>query len=678
MSIYEESLKLNQSKWGHPVRQATSGFKNLVVFFRENPPLLLSLVCLFFLLAGWLGERSGALSPNLISAFATLAYATGGILGAKSAFESMRKGALGIDFLMLAAAAGAALIGEWPEGALLLFLFTLSGALETFAMDRTRDAIKALSELRPETAQRLVNGIETSVPIHALTRLDVVVVRPGDRIPVDGEVRKGQSSVDQSPITGESIPVSKTEGDEVFAGTINGGGALEVKVTTLASQSTLSRIIQLVEEAQEDAVPAQRFIDRFSQPYTWFVLLLTGVVFAIPQGFGQEEFSHSLYRAMTLLVVASPCALVISTPASILSAITAAARQGVLFKGGVHLENLAKVNITAFDKTGTLTRGQPIVTDIIGVTGFSEEELLRLAASAESLSEHHIARALASEAESREIHLEKPTEFEAKAGKGVRAVIGRTPIWVGNDKLFSDMRPPLAKEVLATGKALQTQGKTTILVARETSIGNLEPLGFIAIADTLRAGVAQDIEALREEGITQVVMLTGDNRDVAQAIGSDAGISTIYSELLPHEKVDVLKELRAKGFTLMVGDGINDAPALATADVGVAMGVTGTDAALETADLVLMGDRLSKLPFALKLARRARKTVKQNVIFSIGVMLLLMTLTVLVPLVIKGFQLPLPLGVVGHEGSTLLVIANGLRLLAIRPASESLAETNPS
>jgi len=639
----------------------------LRLFRSENPALILAGLCLVFLLLGWLGGTSGVLPPVAVLACAIIAYASGGFTGMKGAIERLRRGKLDIDFLMIAAALGAALIGEWEEGALLLFLFTLSGALETFAMDRTRDAIAALSELRPDTAQRLHAGVETTVAVTELQIADVVVVRPGDRIPVDGEVLKGRSSVDQSPITGESIPVGKAPGDGVFAGTINGVGSLEVTVTKPAGQSTLNRIIQLVEEAREDAVPAQRFIDRFSQPYTWFVIGLTLAAFAIPQLLGVEELGRSLYRAMTLLVVASPCALVISTPASILSAIAAAAREGILFKGGVHLENLARVRIAAFDKTGTLTKGQPVVTDLVPLAASNEQELLRLAASAESLSEHHLAQALVAQAAEHNVALDAPTAFEAVAGKGVRSVVAGDTIWAGNDKLFRERRDEIPEMVRKIGRALQAQGKTTILIAREThGDGSLEALGFVAIADTLRDGAAADLHALRQHGIEQIAMLTGDNRDVAEAIGLEAGVTKVFSELLPDEKVAVIKRLQNEAPTLMVGDGINDAPALASADIGVAMGVTGTDAALETADLVLMGDRLSRLPFALEIARRAKRTVKQNVAFSLGVMLILVVLTVVVPLFVRGFQLPLPLGVVGHEGSTLLVVANGLRLLALR------------
>jgi Cd2+/Zn2+-exporting ATPase len=603
------------------------------------------------------------------------AYVAGGYSGAVGAIQEAKRGKVDIDFLMLAAALGAALIGDWEEGALLLFLFTLSGALESFAMERTRKAIAALAVLRPETARVRQGDHEVVRPIDEIQLGELVLVRPGERLPVDGVVRAGESSIDQSSITGESVPVQKKTGDTVYAGTINGSGALEIEVTKLASESTLSRIIQLVEEAREDATPTQQFIDRFSTPYTYIVIGATLLAIVLPQLFSNEPFATTLYRAMTLLVVASPCALIISTPASVLSAIASAARGGVLFKGGVYLEKLATVDTFAFDKTGTLTQGRAVVTDIRPLNGYNERELLAKTASAERLSEHHIGRAILEKAVQWGIEPEMPESFQGVAGQGLQTCFERNGyqehIYVGNDVLFADQPEMVTPEVRTLGAALQEQGKTVVLVAtRKVASDQAEQwvaAGFIAVADTLRPEAAHSVAALRKSGVTQIVMLTGDNHAVAANIGQQAGVDQIFAELLPEKKVELLRQLVGRGRVAMVGDGVNDAPALATAQVGIAMGAGGTDVALETADVVLMSSDLAKLPFAVRLSRQASRIVRQNIIFSIAVIVVLVLLTAVVPLFVPTFQLPLPLGVVGHEGSTLLVVSNGLRLLAMRP-----------
>ena len=496
--------------------------------------------------------------------------------------------------------------------------------------------------------------------------------------PVDGVVVNGNSSVDQSAITGESMPVGKWVGDGVFAGTINGGGALEIKVSKLASESTLNKIITLVAEAQEDATPTQQFIDRFSQPYTFAVIGATLLAIILPVLFLNEPFSVTLYRAMTLLVVASPCALVISTPASTLSAIAAAARQGVLFKGGAYLELMGQIKTIAFDKTGTLTPGRPVVTNIHPLTSHSETYLLRMAASAETLSEHHIGRAIVEKARERGLELEKPIDFKAIPGEGIVATFecGDHPetFYIGNERLFANATMDISPAIRMIGTALQRQGKSVMLVVRrsrvEDTLGNdrdWEVVGYIAVADTLRAESAESIKRLYAEGIERIVMMTGDNKAAAHYIAAQAGITEVYADLLPEQKLKLIKELSEETKVAMVGDGVNDAPALATASVGIAMGAGGTDVALETADLVLMSSDLSKLPFVLKLSRKAARIIRQNVIFSVSVIFVLVTLTILLPVIIPGFLLPLPLGVVGHEGSTLIVVANGLRLLGMRP-----------
>jgi Zn2+/Cd2+-exporting ATPase len=666
-----------QSQLPGPAAPTTLGAGPFFTFWRANPELWLALITLIALLAGWLGGSvTGALPEWAVTTLAVIAFLAGGYSGVMGALEEAKKGKLDIDFLMITAALGAALIGEWEEGALLLFLFTLSGALETFAMDRTRKAIESLAVLRPETARVRRGEGEITLAVDEVAVGDLVLVRPGERLPVDGVVALGQSEIDQSSITGESIPVAKMPGDSVYAGTINGSGALEIEVRKVAAESTLSRIIKLVEEARQNTTPTQQFIDRFSTPYTYAVIGATLLALAIPQFLSNEPFSESLYRAMTLLVVASPCALIISTPASVLSAIAAAARGGVLFKGGAYLERLAEVTIFAFDKTGTLTQGKAVVTDLCPLNGYDEATLLRLTASAELLSEHHIARALLARAAEAHITPEKPNSFRGLAGHGVEAVFQRAggveTIYVGNEKLFTDEPELITPKVRQLGASLEEQGKTAVLVARRSTDGataatQWEAIGFVAVADTLRPEAAQSVADLRQNGIAQVVMLTGDNDEVAASIGRKAGVDRVYAELLPEAKVDLIRTLVSEGKVAMVGDGVNDAPALATAHVGVAMGAGGTDVALETADIVLMASDLSKLPFAVRLSRHAGQIVRQNVIFSVAVILTLVTLTVLVPLFVPEFKLPLPLGVVGHEGSTLIVVTNGLRLLALRP-----------
>ncbi|MFZ1768353.1 MAG: heavy metal translocating P-type ATPase, partial [Caldilinea sp.] len=637
-------------------------------------------VTLLALLIGWIGgEVTGALPGWAVTTAAVIAFIAGGYSGVIGAWEQARQGRFDIDFLMLAAALGAALINAWVEGALLLFLFTLSGALETYAMGRTRKAIESLGKLRPETALVRRSDHEEIVPVAQLVIGDVVIVKPGDRLPVDGMVVNGVSSIDQSAITGESLPVSKRQHDQVFAGTINGGGALEVEVTKLASESTLSRIINLVAEAQQDATPTQQFIDRFSQPYTYTVIGATLLAILLPVIFMNEPFDITLYRAMTLLVVASPCALVISTPASALSAVAAAARQGVLFKGGAYLELLGKTDILAIDKTGTLTSGKPLVTNVHPLTNHTVEEVMRMAASAETLSEHHIAKAVIEKAESMGLELEKPIDFQAIAGEGILARFDRRDhvetIYIGNDRLFMNQDMNLSPAIRMIGAALQRQGKTVMLVVRRSTVEDTlgadrdwEVMGYIAVADTLRAEAAETVRQLKQNGIKRVIMMTGDNQAAAAYIAAEAGIHEVHADLLPEQKLELVQKLRQSGNVAMVGDGVNDAPALATANVGIAMGAGGTDVALETADVVLMSSNLAMLPFALQLSRRANRIIRQNVIFSMSVIVTLVISTILLPILYDGFLLPLPMGVVGHEGSTLIVVANGLRLLRMRPA----------
>jgi Cd2+/Zn2+-exporting ATPase len=666
-------------------------------FWRNNPEIILASVTLISLLVGWLGGPVSGLLPSwAIVVFALTAYAAGGYSGARAALADAGRGNFNIDFLMIAAALGAAFIGEWEEGALLLFLFTLSGALESFASDRTRQAIIRLAELRPDTASVRREGAVIEMCVEALAIGDVVVVKPGERMPVDGTVIQGTTTVDQSPITGESIPVYKGVGDTVFSGTINGSGALELEVTKLASDSTISKIIGLVQEAQNNAAPTQRLIDRFSQPYTLAVIGVTLLAIAVPVIFAAEPFSSTIYRAMTLLVVASPCALIISTPASILSAIAAAAREGILFKGGAYLEKAANLDMLAIDKTGTLTYGKPELTDVVPLNGYSEEDLIACAAGAESLSEHPIAQTIVERAQEMNLAYDSPEDFRGIAGHGVQAIYGngagKEMVYIGNDKLFMSEAMDLSPSIRELGKRLQEEGKTAILVVRrsialEEKVAEIvageaaspsgpqsaaasgrdwEAVGFLAVADTVRSNASETIATLKQLGITRVAMVTGDNQDVAAAVGDQVGLEEVYAELLPEEKVRIVGELVEAGSVAMIGDGVNDAPAMAASDLGIAMGGAGTDVALETADVVLMSDDLSKLPFMLRLSRRAGEIVRQNLYFSVGIILTLVVLTVIVPFLVPDFRLPLPVGVLGHEGSTLIVVINGLRMLTMK------------
>ncbi len=666
-------------------------------FWRNNPEILLASVTLISLVIGWIGGPVSGLLPGWgIAVFALTAYAAGGYSGSKTALADAKQGNFNIDFLMIAAALGAAFIGEWEEGALLLFLFTLSGALESFASDRTRQAIIRLAELRPDTASVRRDGAVVEMGVEALAIGDVVVVKPGERMPVDGTVIQGTTTVDQSPITGESIPVYKGAGDTVFSGTINGSGALELKVTKLDSDSTISKIIGLVQEAQNNAAPTQRLIDKFSQPYTLAVVGVTVLAIVVPLLFAAEPFSRTIYRAMTLLVVASPCALIISTPASILSAIAAAAREGILFKGGAYLEKAANLDMLAFDKTGTLTYGKPVLTDVVPLNGYSEEDLIARAAGAESLSEHPIAQAIVERAQEMDLAYTSPEDFRGIAGHGVQAIyrngVSQEMVYIGNDKLFMSEAMDLSPSTRELGKRLQEEGKTAILVVRrrieleervaEIAVGaaassygpenaevagrDWEAVGFLAVADTVRSNATETIAALKGLGITRMAMVTGDNHDVAAAVAEEVGLEETYAELLPEEKVGIVGELAEAGSVAMIGDGVNDAPAMAASDLGIAMGGAGTDVALETADVVLMSDDLSKLSFMLRLSRQAGEIVRQNLYFSVGVILMLVVLTVIVPFIVPDFRLPLPVGVLGHEGSTLIVVINGLRMLAMK------------
>lgn len=604
------------------------------------------------LIVGVLLQFLGLPTAYVWSAF-TVAYLAGGIPAALEALASLRKGALDIDLLMVLAALAAAAVGEPRDGAILLFLFSLAGTLEAYALGNTKRAVTSLMKLRPDTANVRRNGATTTVAVGELVPGDLVIVKPGERLPSDGRVFSGHSAVDQAPITGESVPVDKGVGDTVFAGTVNGHGALEVRVDRAASESTLARMVDLVTEAQAQRAPSERFSDWFGQRYTVFVVLGTLAALGIFLLSGLPS-SEAFYKAATLLVVASPCAIVISVPAAVLSALAAAARDGVLFKGGAALEDFGNTRIVALDKTGTLTEGRMRVTDIVPLSA-SFDDVLSTLAALESDSEHPIARSIISEAERVGVKVGSASGVTAVPGKGVQGRVGGQDVWAGNRKLAEARGVELTQEVEAALMGLEGAAKTTLLVGGE------RVLGVVGIADTVRATAKETLSTLKRRGIERVVMLTGDHMNVAQAVGQELGIAPedIHAELLPEHKVDLVKRLSQGGRVAYIGDGVNDAAALATASVGVAMGTAGSDVALEAADVALLSDDLTKLPHSYALAGRANRIIRQNLAFALGIMVVMVLVTLF-------WHLPLPLGVLGHEGGTLLVVANGLRLLQRR------------
>ncbi len=632
----------------------------------------------FGMMSGLLGGWFGAPESFVWGSYA-VAYVFGGWYGLKESVKAIREPAVEIDLLMILAALGALFIGAPFEGAMLLFLFSLSGVLEEYAIGRSRTAIRSLIEMRPESARILNDGTEVTTPIDDVEVGDVFVVRPGDRLPLDGVVESGESTVDQSSLTGESVPVTKEPGDEVFSGTINETGSLEVRVTRKAEESAISRLIHMVERAQEKRAPTQQLIDRFEQPYVVSVLALTAVAIALPIAILEHPFDSTFYRAMTLMVAASPCAVIISTPAAVLSAISAGGRQGVLFKGGEHIETAGNVDAVAFDKTGTLTEGNTRLTDVsarrgaatdggsgdvlTAASGFEadpEDGLLAIAAAVQSRSEHHLAEATVDAAAERGLEIPAATGFEAVVGKGVRATVEGRTLHIGNPRYVRTELEGRPIEGLEDGlnavHELEANGKTSVLVVEETD-ERLRVLGWLGFSDTIRDDAAETIERLRERGVEQIVMLTGDNERVAHYIAEELGIDEVYAELLPEEKVDHIEALQERHEAVaMVGDGVNDAPALATADISIGMGGAGTDVALETADIVLMSDRLDRLPYAFALSKETRRTLYINFAIAFGAIAIMV-----VAILTAG--IPLPVAVVGHEGSTVLVSLIGLRLL---------------
>jgi len=614
----------------------------------------------------------GGITPTVLYA---LAIIIGGYHPARAGLLSLRAGfSFDMNVLMIIAVFGAAAIGEWAEGATVIFLFSLGNALESYTLEKTRQSIQRLMDLSPNDALVRRGEEELRLPLEEIQVGDQVIIKPGERIPMDGEIIEGSTSVNEAPITGESLPVEKTVGDEVFAGTINQEGAVEIQVTKLVQDTTLARIIQLVEEAQEQRAPAQRYVDIFVRYYTPAVITLAVGIATIPPLLG-APFIPWFYRALTLLVVSCPCALVISTPVSVVSAIGNAARNGVLIKGGVYLEQSGAISAVAFDKTGTLTRGVPQVTDIIPFSGdgrasepvgtgktravrdgkgLTAEGLLSLAAAIEARSEHPLAEAIRREAARQGVAFKAGENFTTLTGRGARAEINGQQYYIGNLRLFTtDLGLDLG-EITPYWQRLQEKGKTVILVGDGTRV-----LGMIAIADRVRETSLEAVQALRENGI-KTIMLTGDNKVTARVIAGEIGIETYQAELMPEDKVRAIQKLQKKHRVVaMVGDGINDAPALAAASVGIAMGGAGTDTALETADIALMGDDPMKIPYLVGLSRQALRIIKQNIAFSLSVKL------AAVALIFPGL-LNLWLAILADTGASLLVILNGMRLLRFR------------
>ncbi|UPK72191.1 heavy metal translocating P-type ATPase [Chitinophaga filiformis] len=638
--------------------------------FGHNTELIFSIICGICLGIGF-GLHFIETLPAVVPLICYIAaYFFGGFFTAKEAVTAIGKGEFEIDFLMLVAAAGAGILGDWAEGALLLSLFSLGHALEHYAMGKAKRSIAALAELTPKTAL-LKSGQE--VDVETLKTGDIILIKPDTKIPADGIIIAGNSSVNQAPITGESIPVEKQaladpqitpeKADKlearyrVFAGTINGNGSLEVMVSRLSSGSTIARLIKLVNEAQSGKSPSQRFTDKVQQYYVPAVLILvTALCFAFLVI--DEPFSKSFYRAMSVLVAASPCALAIATPSAVLSGVARAARSGVLIKGGRPLEDLGTLTALAFDKTGTLTEGRPKLTNIISLNGASEEELLQLTVAVESLSDHPLGKAIVKDSKTR-LHnavLPAVSDLRSIAGKGISAKAGNDTIVIGNPALFE--KEQLPQELAEKVARLQESGNTSMIVRR-----NEDYIGLIAVMDTPREEARQVLQELRAAGIRRMIMLTGDNQQVADAVAAQTGLTEAWGDLLPEEKVAAIKKLKQdENKVAMIGDGVNDAPAMANSTVGIAMGAAGSDVALETADIALMGDKLSLLPFAIRLSRQAKSIIRQNLVFSLGMV------AVLIPLTMLGIASIGP-AIIAHEGSTLLVVFNALRLLVYKDQS---------
>ena len=615
---------------------------------RENQTTIVSLL---FVILGYVSSLNyGEEHIATIALFAT-AIVIGGYSLFKEGLGNLVKLQFDMTTLMTIAVIGAAVIGEWGEGAVVVFLFAISEALETYSMDKARNSIRSLMDIAPNTAIIKKGGKEFEIDVEDIQIGDIMVIKPGQKLAMDGEVAKGASAINQAAITGESMPVRKEVGDEVFAGTLNEEGSLEILVTKKSEDTTIAKIIHLVEEAQAERAPSQQFVDKFAKYYTPAILLISLLVAVLPPLLMGGDWNEWIYRGLAVLVVGCPCALVISTPVAIVTAIGNAARNGVLIKGGIHLEETGRLKVIAFDKTGTLTEGTPEVTNLASLSGMSTNQMLQLAASIEKLSQHPLASAILRKAGTENLDLMEVEHFQSITGKGAKADIDGQTYYIGSPSLFSEMlqtTPAIQKEVTA----LQSAGKTVMLLGTTDEIK-----GYIAVADQLRSSSSTIIQKLYDLGIKQTIMLTGDNELAANAIGKQLNLSEVKANLMPEDKLETIKSLRSQyGKVAMVGDGVNDAPALASSTVGIAMGGAGTDTALETADIALMADDLDKLPYTIGLSRKTLTIIFQNVAFALGLKLLALLL------IIPGW-LTLWMAIFADMGATLIVVLNSLRLM---------------
>ena len=641
--------------------------------FGKNTELYFAVLSGVTLITGFLIEKFTEVSESIPFVLYILSYIFGGYFTLKEAITKIAKGEFEIDFLMLVAAAGAAYLGEWAEGALLLFLFSLGHALENYAMGKAKKSIAALTDLAPKTALLKKDGDTVEVGIEELKVGDIIVVRPNSKISADGVIVKGNSSVDQSPITGESVPVDKlpiehpekeytSKSDipaenRVFSGTINGNNTLEIKVIKAAKDSTLNRLVTMVQEAQNQKSPTQLLTDKFERYYVPAVIILV-IALNFAFLFIDETWSESLYRSLAVLVAASPCALAISTPSAVLSGVARAARGGVLIKGGRPLEDLGELTALAFDKTGTLTEGKPKLTDVESFGNIGDKELLEIAVAVEELSDHPLAKAVVRDGMKKlgkDVKIPDADDLEAVQGKGIKANYQGNTIYIGNLELFEDIDNGVPSEVSEKVRGLEGEGKTTMLIKRGD-----EFIGMLGLMDTPREKAKETLAQLKKLGIKKMIMLTGDNQKVADAVAREIGLTEALGSLLPEEKVEAIKKLAQQENKLaMIGDGVNDAPAMANSTVGIAMGAAGSDVALETADIALMADKLETLPFAIGLSRKAKSVIKQNLWVSLGVVALL------IPATIMSWA-SIGVAVAIHEGSTLIVVINALRLLGYK------------
>ncbi|MEC1158929.1 heavy metal translocating P-type ATPase [Cytobacillus horneckiae] len=654
-----ENLKVEPEKSTRHTSQEANGEggkEEKVPFYKKHSTLLTSVLFLSF---GYLSYFVNG-EENIVT---TLLFLASMLIGGLSLFKVGFQNLLHFEFdmktLMTVAVIGGAIIGEWGEVAVVVILFAISEALERFSMDRARQSIRSLMDIAPKEALVRRNGQEIMIHVDDIAVGDIMIVKPGQKIAMDGVVVSGYSAVNQAAITGESVPVEKTIDDEVFAGTLNEEGLLEIKITKLVEDTTISKIIHLVEEAQGERAPSQAFVDKFAKYYTPIIMVIAGLVAIIPPLFFDGSWETWVYQGLAVLVVGCPCALVISTPISIVSAIGNAAKKGVLIKGGIYLEEIGALKAIAFDKTGTLTKGVPAVTDYnVFSKQTNEKELLSIITALEYRSQHPLASAIMKKAEVENVNYSEIVveDFSSITGKGIKGIIKGITYYIGSPRLFKELSNSIFdKQIEASVEALQIQGKTAMVVGTESEI-----LAIIAVADEVRESSKTVIQKLHQLGIKKTIMLTGDNKGTANAIGEQVGVSDIQAELMPQEKLDYIKRLRSDyGNVAMIGDGVNDAPALAASTVGIAMGGAGTDTALETADVALMGDDLRKLPFTVKLSRRALNIIKANITFAIAIKFIALLL------VIPGW-LTLWIAILSDMGATLLVALNSLRLMRVK------------